>query len=93
MSEELIKDKECAACERIFSCEGKPKKVVSCLHYEERTSVYHLERCPCCNGKARTAIPARRYFDFYIVVCTECGLQTKECNSEERAVELWNRRC
>ncbi len=30
---DLIKDKDCIECERLFRCPGKPQEVEFCLHF------------------------------------------------------------
>lgn len=47
-----------------------------------------LKHCPCCKGEAKllkTGHAPRVY-------CTECRLNTGGCETEEEAVEKWNRR-
>ena len=34
---DVIKDKECIKCKRLFNCNGKPRGI-KCLHYKERAS-------------------------------------------------------
>lgn len=36
-----MKDQECATCEHIFKCDGKPEEMKgSCLKYKERRKTY-----------------------------------------------------
>ena len=55
-----------------------------------------LESCPFC-GKETVKVVDR--LDFvegvvtkYMVKCSECGAQTKECATNYEAIELWNMR-
>lgn len=32
----LIKNKECATCENMCTCKGKPRSVTQCINYKER---------------------------------------------------------
>lgn len=51
-----------------------------------------LKCCPCCGSRAELMKSIIRYFDFYAVVCSGCGLRTGDCNNKNKAVEAWNRR-
>lgn len=51
-----------------------------------------IKKCPCCGSKAEALMAARRYFEFYAVVCDGCGLRTRDFNNKDEAVEAWNRR-
>lgn len=33
----ITKDKNCIGCKHLIGCKGKPRRVVNCLNYEERT--------------------------------------------------------
>lgn len=51
-----------------------------------------LKNCPCCNGKAIPMQSIRKYFTFHIVICSDCGMRTSDCNSRESAAKTWNKR-
>lgn len=57
-----------------------------------------IKRCPFCNGKARTDSicwgDEEEYLvdDYSVVVCPECGATGPKCQTEEEAIEMWNRR-
>ena len=48
-----------------------------------------LKSCPFCGGEAEMI---ETLFYDYIVECEICGASTSYCDSEEMAVEAWNRR-
>lgn len=48
-----------------------------------------LKSCPFCGGEART-IPYS--FEDFAVRCKECGCGTGIYDTEEEAIEAWNRR-
>ena len=48
--------------------------------------------CPCCGDKAELKQSWGRAFTFFVVMCTKCGLQTKELPDEDMAAERWNKR-
>ena len=54
-----------------------------------------LKPCPFCGGEAE--IQHSAYYDICIldyiwVECKGCDVHTRDCDSEEEAAELWNRR-
>lgn len=53
-----------------------------------------IKRCPFCNGKAKTdsIYWGNEEDDYSVVVCTECGAMGPKCQTEEEAIEMWNRR-
>ena len=56
-----------------------------------------LKPCPFCGGEAHTAIEDcyGYYGDDWLVFCDECSLQfgfTKQFETEEEAIEAWNKR-
>lgn len=51
-----------------------------------------IKICPCCEGKANVCKKIKTYFDFYAVICSECGLRTDDCSTVEMAIENWNTR-
>lgn len=48
-----------------------------------------LKSCPFCGGEAE--VVETLFYD-YKVACEKCGASTPLCDSEEMAVEAWNRR-
>ena len=48
-----------------------------------------LKPCPFCGGEASMYIA---YDDGYYVCCDECGCGLPVYNTEEEAIEAWNRR-
>ena len=48
-----------------------------------------LKPCPFCGGEASTYVA---YDDGYYVCCDECGCGLPVYNTEEEAVEAWNKR-
>lgn len=48
-----------------------------------------LKSCPFCGGEAEMI---ETLFCDYKVECEKCGASTSYCDSEEMAVEAWNRR-
>ncbi len=51
-----------------------------------------LKNCPCCGSRAELMKSVRRYFEFYAVICSKCGLRTGDFNNKDDAVRTWNRR-
>lgn len=55
-----------------------------------------LKLCPFCGGDAeitKSVVTQGMWGHYqYQVICTECGAQTLNDNSEEIAVRSWNRR-
>ena len=56
-----------------------------------------LKPCPFCGGEAYTTYEDcyGLYHNDYFVCCDKCGLQfgfTNQFESEEEAIEAWNRR-
>ena len=54
--------------------------------------MYKLKRCPCCKGEAQIMKLLRTHFDFYAVVCQQCGIKTTDMPTVEKAVAVWNLR-
>lgn len=48
-----------------------------------------LKPCPFCGGEASTYVA---YDDNYYVCCDECGCGLPVYNTEEEAIEAWNKR-
>lgn len=48
-----------------------------------------LRKCPFCGGEASTYVA---YDDGYYVCCNECGCGLPVYNTEQDAIEAWNRR-
>lgn len=53
-----------------------------------------LKPCPFCNGKSEIIDTGNHYpRTFYrIVCCSSCAVQGKFYDTEEEAIEAWNRR-
>lgn len=51
-----------------------------------------LKRCPCCNSDDVSLLARFGYEIYKYVKCQNCGLKTKEYNTEEEAAESWNQR-
>lgn len=47
-------------------------------------------KCPCC-GNTSKAVAEQFYQEFY-VMCVECELRTANYDTEEEAIEAWNKR-
>lgn len=56
-----------------------------------------LKPCPCCGSRARIVIQSNGEFaDGYCVQCSEiynCGLTQEWFDTEQEAIERWNKRC
>ena len=54
-----------------------------------------LKPCPFCGGEAVKkqwfALFHEEYTD-YTCCCVDCGITTKSCETEQEAIESWNRR-
>lgn len=53
-----------------------------------------LKRCPFCGAKP-PKIELIRPFGYgmtYFVMCNNCGVETSDAISEEKAIEAWNKR-
>ena len=48
-----------------------------------------LKHCPFCGGEASTYVA---YDDGYYVCCDECGCGLPVFNTEQEAIEAWNKR-
>jgi Lar family restriction alleviation protein len=48
-----------------------------------------LRKCPFCGGEASTYVA---YDDGYYVCCDECGCGLPVYNTEQEAIEAWNKR-
>lgn len=51
-----------------------------------------LKLCPHCNGNGRIVNVSGLKSDRYRVVCESCGASTRECETEEDAIAVWNMR-
>ena len=51
-----------------------------------------IKLCPFCNGKAEVYEDEYEDETLYMVACGECGITTPGFDSEEDAVNAWNRR-
>lgn len=64
----------------------------------ELTEREKIRRCPFCKGEARTdsiywGNEEEAWADDYsVVMCTKCGAMGPKCQTEEEAIEMWNRR-
>lgn len=47
------------------------------------------EKCPFCKGDSKTAWCLANY---WYVVCNKCLCQGPRAETEEKAIELWNKR-
>ena len=72
---------------------GYTTERVTCEHCngtgEVQTTETKLKPCPFCGGEASMYIA---YDDGYYVCCDECGCGLPVYNTEEEAIEAWNRR-
>jgi Lar family restriction alleviation protein len=50
-----------------------------------------LKRCPFCGAKP-PQIGLFGYGMTYFVMCNNCGVETSDAISEEKAIEAWNKR-
>ena len=53
-----------------------------------------LKKCPCCGSKSVGVHHRSCYHNDYnhVVMCSECGLTTREFSSEVDAIIAWNKR-
>ena len=49
-----------------------------------------LKKCPFCGGEAE--VHQTYSIDVYWCKCNDCNAETEPANTEEDAVEAWNRR-
>ena len=72
---------------------GYTTERVTCEHCngtgEVQTTETKLKPCPFCGGEASMYIA---YDDGYYVCCDECGCGLPVYNTEEEAIEAWNKR-
>lgn len=67
---------------------------------EANEKVFDLKPCPCCGGAAKLHYCAQIDEGSSVCIfsskkgvhCTECGLSTLPCGSDDEAIERWNRR-
>lgn len=57
-----------------------------------------IKRCPFCNGKANMHYVSASFddddmvYEYVAVICVDCGAMGPKCQTEEEAIEMWNRR-
>lgn len=49
-----------------------------------------IKKCPFCRAKADIE---KDILHFYMVRCQNCGCRTRGTQTQEEAVNIWNRRC
>ena len=59
--------------------------------YTKMETSYKLATCPKCLSKAESKVSIFTRFKNYIVQCSECGMRTRDEQTIEEAVDVWNR--
>lgn len=57
----------------------------------DKPEILELKPCRYCKGRAEIVKRRFSYFEPHpLIVCTSCGLTTREFQTVEEAVEYWN---
>lgn len=61
------------------------------MNEEKKSEIPELEPCRYCGGRAEIVKKRFSYFEPRpLIMCTQCGITTREFETVEQAVEYWN---
>ncbi len=67
-------------------------KETAASDWNERTINAHLKHCPFCDEYANLLHGSSFSKDYWFVECARCLARTREVNSPDDAIRLWNKR-
>lgn len=56
-----------------------------------------IDKCPCCNHVAdmwayQSPYGISHKDSWFVILCSKCGMRTRELSSKRQALKTWNRR-
>ena len=78
---------KCGLCYKTFT-----NKEAAISDWNERTIEAQLEPCPFCDNPANIIGGSKLSNNYWYVVCSRCLARTRNVNSPDEAIRLWNMR-